>query len=96
MLKAKRPDIEIVGDEVTPLQKVNDFAPYHHQDPRLGGGCGHHRQLGQDINLLLKAAAKPGSRRASTPTMPGAPAARRWCARPGSPTGVRGLAGRRQ
>src|SRR5215470_17172394 len=28
MLKAKRPDIQIVGDELHPLLKVNDFAPY--------------------------------------------------------------------
>ncbi|MBX9823125.1 MAG: ABC transporter substrate-binding protein, partial [Afipia birgiae] len=28
MLKAKRPDIEIVGDEKHPLLKVTDFAPY--------------------------------------------------------------------
>src|ERR1700756_4710787 len=28
MLKAKRPDIEIVGDELNPLLKITDFAPY--------------------------------------------------------------------
>jgi hypothetical protein len=28
MLKAKRPDIEIVGDELHPLLKITDFAPY--------------------------------------------------------------------
>ena len=28
MLKEKRPDLQIVGDEVHPLLKVNDFAPY--------------------------------------------------------------------
>ena len=27
MLKAKRPDIEIVGDELHPLLKITDFAP---------------------------------------------------------------------
>src|SRR5258707_12970040 len=28
MLAKKRPDIEIVGDELIPLGKVKDFAPY--------------------------------------------------------------------
>ena len=28
MLKTKRPDIEIVGDELHPLLKITDFAPY--------------------------------------------------------------------
>ena len=28
MLAAKRPDIEIVGDELHPLQKITDFSPY--------------------------------------------------------------------
>ena len=28
MLKAKRPDIKIVGDELHPLLKITDFAPY--------------------------------------------------------------------
>ena len=28
MLKEKRPDIEIVGDELHPLFKVTDFSPY--------------------------------------------------------------------
>jgi branched-chain amino acid transport system substrate-binding protein len=28
MLKAKRPDIQVVGDELHPLLKVTDFAPY--------------------------------------------------------------------
>src|SRR5258706_437062 len=28
MLAAKRPDIKIVGDELHPLQKITDFAPY--------------------------------------------------------------------
>jgi len=28
MLGAKRPDIKIVGDELHPLLKITDFAPY--------------------------------------------------------------------
>jgi branched-chain amino acid transport system substrate-binding protein len=28
MMKEKRPDIEIVGDELHPLLKITDFAPY--------------------------------------------------------------------
>src|SRR6266567_1028220 len=28
MLGEKRPDVQIVGDEVHPLQKITDFSPY--------------------------------------------------------------------
>ncbi|MCF4127332.1 branched-chain amino acid ABC transporter substrate-binding protein [Methylobacterium sp. SyP6R] len=60
MLKAKRPDIEIVGDEVTPLQKVNDFAPYITKIRASGADAVITGNWAQDINLLLKAAAEAG------------------------------------
>ncbi|QRE73320.1 branched-chain amino acid ABC transporter substrate-binding protein [Methylobacterium aquaticum] len=60
MLKAKRPDIEIVGDEVTPLQKVNDFAPYVTKIRASGADSVITGNWAQDINLLLKAAAEAG------------------------------------
>ncbi|WP_082167083.1 branched-chain amino acid ABC transporter substrate-binding protein [Methylobacterium aquaticum] len=60
MLKAKRPDIEIVGDEVTPLQKVNDFAPYITKIKASGADSVITGNWAQDFNLLLKAAAEAG------------------------------------
>jgi branched-chain amino acid transport system substrate-binding protein len=38
MLKEKRPDIEIVGDELHPLMKVNDFFSVYRKDQGLGRG----------------------------------------------------------
>ncbi|MBO0754095.1 MAG: branched-chain amino acid ABC transporter substrate-binding protein [Bradyrhizobiaceae bacterium] len=60
MLKAKRPDIEIVGDEVHPLLKVTDFAPYVAKIKASGADSIITGNWGQDIALLLKAAADAG------------------------------------
>ena len=60
MLKAKRPDIQIVGDEVHPLLKVNDFAPYIAKIKASGADTVLTGNWGQDIALLLKAAADAG------------------------------------
>jgi len=60
MLKEKRPDIEIVGDEVHPLLKVNDFAPYVAKIKASGADSVITGNWGQDIALLLKAAADAG------------------------------------
>ena len=46
MLKEKRPDIEIVGDELHPLLKVTDFSPYIAKIKASGRRQRHHRQLG--------------------------------------------------
>ena len=59
-LKAKRPDIEIVGDEVTPLQKVNDFSPYIAKIKASGADAVITGNWAQDITLLLKAAGDAG------------------------------------
>jgi branched-chain amino acid transport system substrate-binding protein len=60
MLKEKRPDIEIVGDEVHPLLKVNDFAPYIAKIRASGADSVITGNWGQDLALLLKASADSG------------------------------------
>jgi branched-chain amino acid transport system substrate-binding protein len=60
MLKEKRPDIEIVGDELHPLLKVTDFAPYVAKIKASGADTVITGNWGQDIALLLKAAADSG------------------------------------
>ena len=60
MLAAKRPDIQIVGDEFHPLQKITDFAPYIAKIKASGADSVITQNWGQDIALLLKAAADAG------------------------------------
>ncbi len=60
MLKDKRPDIEIVGDEKHPLLKVTDFAPYIAKIKASGADSVITGNWGQDFALLLKAAADSG------------------------------------
>jgi branched-chain amino acid transport system substrate-binding protein len=60
MLKTKRPDIEIVGDELHPLLKITDFAPYIAKIKASGADSVVTGNWGQDIALLLKAAADAG------------------------------------
>ena len=57
MLGAKRPDVEIVGDEVHPLLKVTDFSPYIAKIKASGADSVITGNWGQDFALLLKAAA---------------------------------------
>jgi branched-chain amino acid transport system substrate-binding protein len=60
MLAAKRPDIQIVGDEVHPLLKVTDFSPYVAKIKASGADTVVTGNWGQDFALLLKAAADAG------------------------------------
>ncbi|GLR97851.1 ABC-type branched-subunit amino acid transport system substrate-binding protein [Bradyrhizobium liaoningense] len=57
MLTAKRPDVQIVGDELHPLLKVTDFSPYIAKIKASGADSVITGNWGQDIALLLKAAA---------------------------------------
>ena len=59
-LKAKRPDIQIVGDELHPLLKITDFSPYIAKIKASGADSVLTGNWGQDIALLLKAAADAG------------------------------------
>ncbi len=60
MLKAKRPDIQIVGDELHPLLKVTDFSPYIAKIKASGADTVITGNWSQDFALLLKAAADAG------------------------------------
>ena len=60
MLAAKRPDIQIVGDELHPLQKITDFAPYVAKIKASGADTIITGNWAQDMALLLKAAADAG------------------------------------
>jgi len=62
MLAAKRPDIQIVGDELHPLLKITDFAPYIAKIKVSGADSVLTGNWGQDFALLLKAAADAGLR----------------------------------
>jgi len=53
MLGAKRPDVEIVGDEVHPLLKVTDFSPYIAKIKASGADSVITGNWGQDFALLL-------------------------------------------
>jgi branched-chain amino acid transport system substrate-binding protein len=56
----KRPDVQIVGDELVPLMKVNDFAPYVEKIKASGADTVVTGAWGQDLALLLKAAGEAG------------------------------------
>ncbi|MGE5159333.1 MAG: branched-chain amino acid ABC transporter substrate-binding protein [Gemmatimonas sp.] len=60
MLAEKRPDIQIVGDELHPLLKITDFSPYIAKIKASGADSVVTGNWGQDIALLLKAAADAG------------------------------------
>jgi branched-chain amino acid transport system substrate-binding protein len=60
MLKAERPDIEIVGDELHPLAKITDFSPYVVKIKASGADSVITGNWGSDLALLLKAAADSG------------------------------------
>src|SRR6202162_5376997 len=62
MLAAKRPDVQIVGDELHPLLKITDFAPYIAKIKASGADSVLTGNWGQDFALLLKAAADSGLR----------------------------------
>lgn len=60
-LAEKRPDIEIVGNELHPLGKVKDFTPYIQKIISSGADAVITGNWGADMQLLMKAAAESGS-----------------------------------
>ena len=60
MLAAKRPDIEIVGDDLHPLGKVKDFAPYVAKIKSSGADSVITGNWGNDLALLVKAGKEIG------------------------------------
>src|SRR6478735_1066073 len=59
-LKRKRPDIEIVGEELHPLAQVRDFAPYIAKIKASGADSVITGNWGSDLALLVKAAGEGG------------------------------------
>ncbi len=60
MLAQKRPDISIVGDDLHPLGKVKDFAPYVAKIRASGADSVITGNWGNDFTLLVKAARESG------------------------------------
>jgi branched-chain amino acid transport system substrate-binding protein len=60
MLKAKRPDVRIVGDDLHPLGKVKDFAPYISKIKASGADSVVTGNWGADLALLVKASKDAG------------------------------------
>jgi branched-chain amino acid transport system substrate-binding protein len=60
MLAEKRPDIKIVGDELHPLQKVQDFSPYVAKIKASGADTVITGNWSNDMLLLIKAGRDAG------------------------------------
>jgi branched-chain amino acid transport system substrate-binding protein len=60
MLAKKRPDIQIVGDDLHPLGKVKDFAPYVSKIAASGAQVVITGNWGNDLALLIKASKDAG------------------------------------
>jgi len=60
ILARKRPDIQIVGDDLHPLAQVRDFAPYIAKIKASGADTVLTGNWGSDLTLLVKAANDAG------------------------------------
>ncbi len=56
----KRPDVQIVGDDLHPIGQVKDFAPYVAKIKASGADSVVTGNWGQDLTLLIKAAKDAG------------------------------------
>jgi branched-chain amino acid transport system substrate-binding protein len=56
MLKRKRPDVQIVGEDLHPIGQVKDFAPYIAKIKQAGADSVITGNWGADLALLIKAA----------------------------------------
>lgn len=56
MLKRKRPDVQIVGDDLHPIAQVKDFSPYVAKIKASGADTVITGNWGADLALLIKAA----------------------------------------
>ena len=61
MLAAKRPDLEIVGDELHPMGRVKDFLPYAAKIKASGAQAVLTGNWGNDLTLLVRALREVGS-----------------------------------
>ena len=55
-----RPDVKVVGDELHPLQRVKDFAPYAAKIKASGADAVLTGNFSNDLTLLVKAAKEAG------------------------------------
>lgn len=60
MLKRKRPDVQIVGDDFHPIATVKDFSPYVAKIKASGADTVITGNWGADLALLIKAAKEAG------------------------------------
>ncbi len=60
MLAIKRPDVQVVGDDLHPLAQVRDFAPYVAKIKAAGADTVLTGNWGSDLTLLVKAASDAG------------------------------------
>lgn len=60
MLAVKRTDIKVVGDDLHPLGKVKDFAPYISKIKASGADTVLTGNWGPDLSLLIKASKESG------------------------------------
>jgi hypothetical protein len=73
-LARKRPDIQIVGEDLHPLAQVRDFAPYIAKIKASGADTVITGNWGSDLSLLIKAANEAGYNGKFSPTTPASPA----------------------
>jgi branched-chain amino acid transport system substrate-binding protein len=60
MIAAKRPDIEIVGNELHPLGRIKDFLPYAAKIKASGAQAVFTGNWGNDLTLLVRALREAG------------------------------------
>jgi branched-chain amino acid transport system substrate-binding protein len=61
LIAAKRPDVQIVGDELHPLGRVKDFLPYAAKIKASGAQAVLTGNWGNDLTLLVRALKEVGS-----------------------------------
>jgi branched-chain amino acid transport system substrate-binding protein len=59
-LAAQRPDVQVVGDELHPLLRIKDFAPYAAKIKASGAQAVITGNFSNDLTLLVKAAKEAG------------------------------------
>ncbi|MCW7538158.1 branched-chain amino acid ABC transporter substrate-binding protein [Aquabacterium sp. A7-Y] len=60
MLAARRPDIEVVGEELHPLGRIKDFLPYASKIKLSGAQAVVTGNWGNDLTLLIRSAREAG------------------------------------
>lgn len=61
MIAAKRPDVQIVAEELHPIGRIRDFVPYVMKMQAMGADTVVTGNWGNDLTLLIKAAREAGA-----------------------------------